>query len=231
MNELTDLWHYETIAVQEPERAARLSAAPDWTDMILMVSDAFRTSLLNGATRFGFDESGRNASHLRTVMQFPVGEQLFDWFFNAQTGYRAQFRRGSEFGNVQNAALITVLRREFDACNLDEVSARRLSNTFDDLGSMNAEAQDVLTSLDPSLSKVWFCARRIGRHNGVEDRTVFQSTPDLLFWSGYPAWRSISADDLNAWLDVKGAFIGDNEVYQLKAPILRAQDLQSRGTA
>ena len=58
-----------------------------------------------------------------------------------------------------------------------------------------------VTSLAPSLSKVWFCGRRIGRYGGVEDMSVFQSTPDLVFRSGYAAWRSIYADELNAWLD------------------------------
>src|SRR5438445_9097971 len=118
-------------------------------------------------------------------MQFPVGERLFDWFFNANTGYRAQFRRGSSFGSAQNAALITVLHRVFKSCNLHEVPARRLSSEFDDLGPMTANAHVVLMSLAPSLSKVWFCGRRIGRYGGVEDMSVFQSTPDLVFRSGY----------------------------------------------
>ena len=181
MEETTDaLWHYDEIAANEPERATRLMAAPDWATMLEMVALAFRKSLPEGTLRFGFDESGRNADHLRAVLQFPVGEQLYDWFFNSRTGYRAQFRRGSIFGSEQNRVLIERLRIEFDSFTLRGVSARRLSSRFDDLGPMTSDPRSVITSLDPSLSKVWFCERRIGNLQGVEALRVFRATPDQL---------------------------------------------------
>ena len=231
MDDFAELWDYEQIAAREPERAAHLAAAPDWKDIAIMVSNALQSSFFNGTTRFGVDESGRNSNHLRVVLQFPIGEQLFDWFFNSRTGYRAQFRRGAYLGTAENAALIARLRDEFHSSNLVNIAARRLSSSFDDLGPITIRASDLLTSLDPSLSKVWFCGRRIGHTGGVEDLEVFRSTPDLTFRSGREAWRSICADDQNAWLDVKGAFLGDNGLYQPKTPIARGRDLESRGTA
>jgi hypothetical protein len=96
---------------------------------------------------------------------------------------------------------------------------------------MSATLQDVLASLSPTLSKVWFCAKLIGMHGGIEDLAVFLSTPDLAFGSDCPAWHSVCADGINAWLDVKGAFVSASGLYQLKDPSVRAQGLHCRGTA
>jgi hypothetical protein len=226
-----DLWHYGQIELREPERATRLRDAPEWPDLMAMTCHALGASLAIGATRFGFDESGRNANDLRAVLQFPVGEQLFDWFFNSRTGYRAQFRKGAAYGNDQNSLFITMMRRELEVCTLFPVAARQLSRSFDDHGPVMASAQDFLTSLDPSLSKVWFCARLIRVTGGIEHLRVFCSTPDLAFRGDCAPWCSVYADESNAWLDIKGAFVSASGLYQLKDPGLRAQGLHWRGTA
>jgi hypothetical protein len=96
---------------------------------------------------------------------------------------------------------------------------------------MNAGLQDVVKSLDPELSKVWVCDTLIGNVGGVQNLIVSRSEPDLVFSSGCEPWRSLCADESNAWLDLKGAFIGDVGLYQLKDPKVRAQDLEIRGTA
>lgn len=196
-----------------------------------MIRASLRASMSKSATRFGFDESRRDSSHLRAVVQFHLGERLFDWFFNGHTGYRAQFRIGCENGVAANALIVTALRNELQGCIGDTVSARRLSSSFDDLGSLVAPSQDVFVSLDPSLSKVWACDRLIGPEGGVTDLYVSRSGPKLLFDEGREPWSSLHADEANAWLDVKGAFVSHEVLYQLKDPALRAQRLQERGTA
>jgi hypothetical protein len=42
--------------------------------------------------RLGREHLDRDWNHVSAVVQFPVGTKLFDWFFNARTGYRAHFR-------------------------------------------------------------------------------------------------------------------------------------------
>ena len=225
------LWRFDRVAAQDSERAARLHSAPPWAHLMEMIRRALHVSLSNGAARFGFDESGRNRIDLRAVVQFPIGEQLFDWFFNAHTGYRAQFRSGCENGSAENARLVTILRGEVEGCMQGQVSARRLSTLFDDLGPMAATVQDVLVSLDPVLSKLWFCERRIGPDGGVKDLHVFRTGPKLVFDNACEPWSSLYADESNAWVDLKGAFVGDGDLYQPKDPAIRAQGLQARGTA
>jgi len=225
------LWHYERIKLAEPDRAELLRSASKWLDLSTVISDAVRTSLQGGTIRFGFDESGREVNDLRAILQFPVGEQVFDWFFNSQTGYRAQFRKSARYGNEQNVALIEALRRELEPYKSTSIRGRRLSTEFNDLGPMTVLGSDVLASLSPPLSKVWFCAKLIGLDGGVKELTVYTSTPDLAFASGSDAWRSIYANGPNAWLDVKGAFVGPAGFYQIKDPMLRAEGLHCRGTA
>jgi hypothetical protein len=231
MSESYSLWRFDQVAAQDTERAARLHSAPPWADLAQMIRRALHASLSNGSARFGFDESGRNKTHLRAVVQFPIEGQLFDWFFNAHTGYRAQFRYGCENGSAENARLVTILRDEFEGCMQGQVSARCLSPSFDDLGPMAATVQDILVSLDPLLSKLWFCERLIGPDGGVKDLHVFRTGPKLVFDNGCEPWSSLYADESNAWIDLKGAFVGDGGLYQLKDPAIRAQGLQARGTA
>lgn len=231
MDHSAELWRYNQIESAEPQRAESLRAAPPWSDLMAETCRALRSSIMDGTARFGFDESGRDESHLRAVVQFPVGEQIFDWFFNSRTGYRAQFRVGAEHGNEQNSLLIGILRREFHAFESGSISARRLSSSFEDRGPISASIQDVVASLSPLLSKVWFCAKRIRQDSGVEEVTVSTSTPDLIFSSDCAPWRTIYAEDPNAWLDVKGAFVSPTGLYQLKDPMLRAEGLSCRGTA
>jgi hypothetical protein len=212
-------------------RAARLQNAPPLEELVDMLRVALRTSILERNTRFGFDQSGRSSDHLRAVVQFHVGDQVFDWFFNCHTGYRGQFRVGWENGATANALIITALRNELQERLGETVSARLLTCSFDDLGPMVAKSQDILVSLDPLLSKVWACDRLIGSKGGVTDLYVSRSGPKLLFHEACDPWSSLHADDPNAWLDVKGAFMCDKGLYQLKDPAFRAQQLQQNGTA
>jgi hypothetical protein len=44
--------------------------------------------------------------------------------------------------------------------------------------------------------------------------------------------QALTANDAHAWLDVKGAFIGDGDrLYQKKDFVVRAQDLEQRLSA
>jgi hypothetical protein len=231
MNEACGLWRFDQFLAEDARRAARLRDAPPWEELVDMLRAALGASVSERTARFGFDRSGRNSDHLRAVVQFHVGDQVFDWFFNGHTGYRAQFRVGWENGAAANALIVTALRNELQERLGETVSARLLTCSFDDLGPMVARSQDVLVSLDPLLSKVWACDRLIGSDGGVTDLYVSRSGPKLLFDEACDPWSSLHADEANAWLDMKGAFVCDEGLYQLKDSAFRAQRLQERGTA
>lgn len=231
MSEGDDLWQFEQVAASDKARATKLENAPEWTALTQAVRGALRRSLLNGEARFAFDESGKDKKHLRAVLQFSVGEELFDWFFNARTGYRAQFRISCEKGTSENANLIATLREETGEHVRGRVVAQRLTSSFEDLGPMTASVQDLLRSFEPGLSKVWFCERLIEHGGGIKHLHVFKTGPRLVLGAGSGTWPSLYADQANAWLDLKGAFVADDRVYQLKDPATRALGLHSDGTA
>jgi len=204
MNE--DLWRFDRLTIDDPDRARRLHGAPIWAEMIELASEALRASLSTGVARFGFDESSRNANDLRATVQFPVREELFDWFFNAHSGYRAQFRKGWENGLAGNANLVARLRGVIAQHKPGSIAARRLNHKFDDLEPISANSQDIVASLDPSLSKVWCCERLIGSDGGVADLYVSRTGPKLVFGNECEPWSSLYAEAGGAWLDLKGAF-------------------------
>jgi hypothetical protein len=70
----------------------------------------FQAALAGGGLRISWSESRERPSDCRLVMQVHVGEKLYDWFFNARTWYRTQFRQESERGNAYNRDLIAAIQ-------------------------------------------------------------------------------------------------------------------------
>lgn len=230
MNDKPILWRFEKIEADDAHRAEALQAAPSRIDIVKMVASALRAAVSNGNVRIGFDESGTNASHLRAIIQFHVGQQIFDWFFNAHTGYRAQFRHRWEDGQAHNVELVYQLRDELKSIEQKEITARRLNALFEDCGTVRSHGNRILDSLDPELSKVWFCKKLIRPEGGISILRVDLSGPRLTF-NDYDSWGAPYAQESDAWLDLKGAFLGDTGLYQIKDPIRRAKDLQCSGSA
>jgi hypothetical protein len=165
----------------------------------------------------------------RVVVQFGVGAEVFDWFFNARTGYRAHFRANYMLGLKFNSEVIDALRGGL-ARLPDATPGRDLSGKFEDCGEVLIRRGFVLTSLVSDLSKVWFCAKRIQSGGGIELLPTGVVGPGLLL-NGDVRWAAPYREQDSAWLDVKGAFIGESGLYQPKDPIGRAKGLQATGEA
>jgi hypothetical protein len=221
------LWAFDRINDGDAKRANALQVAPSRAEISRQVVAALRAAVLNGSVRIGFDEFGQST---RVIIQFPVGQQLFDWFFNAHTGYRAQFRIGWEVGLAFNAELVGMLRDEL-ALDLDaNIEVRRLNSSFEDIGYESAPRSRILKSLAPRLSKVWFCRKLIGKDGKVQNLLVDISGPRLIF-DEYESWAAPYVDESDAWLDLKGAFVAECGSFQIKGPIRRAKGLQQSGSA
>jgi hypothetical protein len=227
MSSQTALWKFDQIADHDPDRARALQVAPPCVEISRQIVAALNAAVLNGSARFGLDES---EGIQRAIIQFHVGQQLYDWFFNAHTGYRAQFRISWERGRLYNAELVGMLRgelaRELDA----EIEVRRLNSSFEDIGFQRVARRRLLSSLVPDLSKVWFCGKLIGQDGKILDLLPGLSGPRLVF-SENEHWAAIYADESHAWLDLKGAFLGESGFFQIKDPIGRAKNLQCKGYA
>jgi hypothetical protein len=224
------LWNFDEVELDDPDRATHLRSCPAWPELIRQTCHALRVAVAAGNSRFGFDESSRDSRDLRAVVQFPVGRPLFDWFFNGQSGYRAQFRLGCKNGLDENARLVSGLRVQLSAFAPHEITARRFSHDFNDKGPLTCALDQVLASMDPQLSKVWFCERLIDEAGGLQYLFVSRTGPRLPFVDSEP-WSSLYPEDAAGWLDVKGAFVNSGGTYQLKPPQERAAGLEMRGSA
>jgi hypothetical protein len=223
-------WSFHEIGQSDPSRASDLETAASPEALVKAVSAAFRESISSQQTRYGRELAAGSDADYRAVIQFPVDAPLFDWFFNARTGYRAHFRRDIEHGLQFNEEIIETVRQHLTTMLSAEVEGRELDDSFEDRGGIQIRRDFLLSSFTPRLHKIWFCTKLIGRHGGTRQLPACVLGPKLLVdgesWAAfYPA------HDDDAWLEIKGAFIGLNGPYQPKDPVVRAKSLQRRGDA
>jgi hypothetical protein len=230
MHDQSPLWSFEEIETNEPARADWLRTAPNSAQLALAVLAKFEESLASNQVRVGMEQSGSNAQDLRVTLQFHVGEELSDQFLNANSGYRAQFRRDWLRGLAYNEQLIVGIRSIIARTAPSEFSGRLLTPKFDDVVGRLTSRDEVLTSLVPELSKVWFCAKLINGKGGVLQLPSGAVGPHLRL-DETTRWASISRNDADSWIDIKGAFVGAAGPYQPKSPIERAKKLQEKGEA
>ena len=94
---------------------------------------------------------------------------------------------------------------------------------------MTATVSQLVASLEPNLSKVWFCTALI-QPGGVVQLPPGLTGPRILLDDGI-SWAAPYRDDADSWLDVKGAFVSSAGLYQPKDPVLRATKLHRTGEA
>ena len=224
------LWSFDEIAAVEPARAVLLESAPAPEQIAALTVQLFEAALARGDLRVGWSESRVRPPDCRLVMQFHVGETLYDRFFNARTGYRAQFRHGSQRGHTFNRDLAGAIR-DVLAVNLPAtITARHIVGDFEDVGTSEISRVHALQSLDPELSKLWCCGRLLLGDGRVREMIPSGSGPKLRI-DETTRWPAIVTSDSDAWLEVNGAFLGPGGPYQIKSPAFRGESLQSKGEA
>jgi hypothetical protein len=224
------LWSFDEIAAVEPARAELLESAPLPEQIAALTVQRFEAALVGGDLRVGWSESRVRPRDCRLVMQFHVGETLYDRFFNARTGYRAQFRHGSQRGHRFNRDLTSAIR-DVVAVNLTgTITARHIVGDFEDVGTIEISCWHALQSLDPELSKLWCCGRLLLGDGRVREMIPSGSGPKLRI-DETTRWPAIVASDPDAWLELNGAFLGSDGSYQIKSPALRGKSLQAKGEA
>jgi hypothetical protein len=225
------MWDVSQIANTDPQRGARLVQSPMASALRTLVLEALKTALLRGTARLAAERSSSNARDPRAVIQFWVGSQLFDWFFNGENGYRAQYRAGSEIGLAYNDTIIVEAGRLILDLLPPVITVRALTAEFHDAGAENVATREWSRSLQSSLSKIWMCGALI-QTDGAQPTSLPTGMDGARIDVGLShEWASISRIDADAWLEIKGAFVGDRGCYQPKPPEERARRLHSHGEA
>jgi hypothetical protein len=127
-----------------------------------------------------------------------------------------------------NNQIIEAVARELDSCLLRNVPAICLGKGFSPEGTQILPRSEYVTSLNQPLAKIWFCARCITGTGTVELNLPGLSGPKIILGDGR-RWAAPSQDD--AWLEVKGAFVGDGDPFQPKLVDARSEKLHRDGEA
>jgi hypothetical protein len=225
-------WRFDKVEEDCPDRAKTLKAAGSPAALLHALQGALDKAIKDSSLRIGREQNKQRADERRAVVQFHLGNDLFDWFFNARTGYRAHFRVHYKYGLRFESQVIKGLRLRLDHKLPDTIFGRELSAEFENCGP----AQISKTFLSASLAgyrylpKVWFCTKRIRLDGGMDGIFPSVSGPKILLDED-DCWAAFYPEGDSAWLDVKGAFLGRPGPYQPKGPIGRAKKLHVRGTA
>ena len=224
-------WRFDSIRKEDPQRASALETAGKPAELIAAIVDSLDRAIESGDLRVGREPACGRPNDFRVVVQFAVGEAIFDWFFNAMTGYRAHFRADCSSGLAFNDRVISAVESRLAENLADPTPGRLLDECFHDRSAGEISKSFVMASLgrDRSLSKVWYCGKRIGRFGGVEIPVLSVGGPKILLDDRTQPWLALCPDDDNAWLDVKGAFLGKDRPYQIKDPVERAKELHDTG--
>ena len=223
----TNQWYFDKIREQDEKRASHLENAGCPEELKSQLCEALNNSLDNNQILIGLEHHSYRKRDIRTVIQFYIGEDLYNWFFNARTGYRAHFWTDYRHGLKFNEELVEALSLKLEEKLSDSVSVL-------DVGS-NLETQvpkaSVLASLDCLLSKLWCCTKFIDNRDTGDE--IYSTSADKIIFYNQQEWAVLDAGHTWAWLDLKGAFISreNGQLYQPKDPIHRAKQLQTDGTA
>jgi hypothetical protein len=205
--------------------------------------------------RLGVDSKGNKFEECRAIVQLRVPSELYDWFFNARTGYRAQYWTSAENGLKFNERVLSKLRNVLAKRLPEQLSVRQIGVSCQgyircerDVGETVLKRAELLRSLKPSISKIWIGEHLIRTQNGPLKNIWFptlcaaeQSSAKL----SIPRWANVKnpktgvndeglraplPDAEYSWLDLKGGFLDHNgNLSQIKPQDDRAKQIRDYG--
>jgi hypothetical protein len=221
---------WDLSAIGDAPRAARLSNT-NGQDLVQQLADAIQSaSEQPGGIRLGIEEASVDPNDMRSVVQFPVSPNLFDYFMNGRGGYRARYLVAAECGAHFNAQLVELLVAILADCIPCTVAVRRLSKDFEDLGAAECDSGAFLASLAPRLTKAWMCTALIQPSGGVTPLALGLEIAQIGVPQRLP-WRTFRRDCSDAWIDLKGAFLGPGRSLSVQSMEDRSRSLNRTGEA
>jgi hypothetical protein len=244
-------WSFQEILGDCEERAVHLERADSAALLVERLVDTAKEAIRTHKVRIGIDSKKNQWLANRATIQFHVSAKLFDWFFNARTGYRAQFWLGAEIGEEFNTLLVRKLRDVIIDQLPSRISARKIlvfatehSREEKDGGGCETDPNFIKESLHPRFSKIWLCERLI-QLDGSDPRNLsvlisatrmpklriarWQDAINPVTGECGEGLRAPLPEESEAWLDLKGGFVENGLISQVKTPERRARDLYDRG--
>ena len=145
-------WFFDGIRDRDPARAERLEHVALFDHIAQDMRVALHSAILRRHCRIALDKPSTGEPGERAVLQFPVCPYLFDAFFNARSGYRANYWAAPKFGIQAERALVSLLAGMF-AYFPRHLRARKIelhagaSRVEEDVGSCNVATSFLAASL------------------------------------------------------------------------------------
>jgi hypothetical protein len=187
-----------------------LERAPPFSDIVERIVAAADSAFKAGPSAYYWqpEQHSHCKQFERAVFQFPVGADLFDWFWNARTGFRAQFWLNPNTGTRANARMAECVASVLPA-------GERLG-------------PDGWPLFDPIISKCWFAEdiRKLEQHVLID---YFRTASSLTVtrWGEVRALRP--NDGETGWLEIMGQFSSSIWALITPAPDKRARLMHRDG--
>lgn len=219
-------WSFGKVERQDANRAQKLENVGSVEELISQIVNAMQAALGKDDLLIGLESHSCRPRDQRVVIQFYLGRDLYNWFFNGRTGYRAHFYADYRFGLELNEKLVKTLRNRLHDTLPDSISVWEMQRN----NTVSVSKSVIINSLECRMSKLWYCTKFIDNRDTGNDIYSLTSKISLC---GEREWAAPDSDEAWAWLDLKGAFLSHEnaERYQSKGPVHRAKCLQEKGEA
>src|SRR4029077_2704745 len=217
--------------------------------LITVMVEEMAKAVAEKRVRFGVDSLRNEGSPCRAIIQFQVSLRLYDWFFNARSGYRGQFWISAAAGLAFNRRLVTLLAMNLERLLPAAVPGRIIEVFYDegreerDKGSIPLARDFLLRSLRSTAAKAWICERLIQPNGGDPAYLGAIIAATRMPKLGVPRWlaatprggqrgegaRAPYPYEAEAWIDMKGGFVASGRARQGKDSAQRAKDLHETG--
>jgi hypothetical protein len=138
--------------------------------------------------RIAIDSKENKFVERRAVVQFQITPDHYDWFFNARTGYRAQYWIDPAVGTAFNMRIVELLAEVLTFRLPPLITARRVevltisgSRQERDTGSIDIARNEIAKSLRPDASKIWL-GERLYSLSGGPKKEESQHVQALAGW-------------------------------------------------
>lgn len=250
MNNITNTdWGFENIRAVDKMRAERLEHAGSPHALAEVLARELRKAMECREVRFATDSKRNEFKEWRAIVQFRVKPENYDWFFNARTGYRAQFYRSPAKGIDFNKIVVGSLSKVLSQCLPEAVRARQVDvnpSAPIDMGTITVTRDVIINSLAPTVAKIWIVEQRYDDEKPCNvGLVVLSDAARYLPKLSVPLWakaknsttgeigeglRALFPSTDMSWLDLKGGFLDAEGNYsQIKPQEKRARQLHSFG--
>jgi hypothetical protein len=246
-------WSFKQIRAESAARADLLEAAGSREELLRALAVELLRAMDQGDVRLAMDSLGNRFMECRSIVQFKTSPEIYEWFYSARTGYRAQFwlspENGIPFHSIVLETLIAVIAAKLpEALSVRAITLDQDSDTHEesDAGAKGISRVRFLKSFRPDVSNIWICERRYST-DGTQPRNIGDIELSAAARSAklhVPRWDQPNPDTggegeglfaplplaENAWLELKGGFLdSDGNISQVKPSDLRARQIHNYG--